>query len=152
MNTANYTYTGNSIKPAVTSDLVLNKDYTVAYKNNINVGTATVSISGKGNYSGTVTKSFKIVAKSLNSTEFSLSGTSYIFTSKAITPSVKSSLKLNTDYTVNYKNNVNVGTATPTDINKVEALIQSEQAVKQRIAKFKQKNDDKKDNKKWLNK
>ncbi len=148
MNTANYTYTGNSIKPAVTSDLVLNKDYTVAYKNNINVGTATVSISGKGNYSGTVTKSFKIVAKSLNSTEFSLSGTSYIFTSKAITPSVKSSLKLNTDYTVNYKNNVNVGTATPTDINKVEALIQSEQAVKQRIAKFKQKNDDKKDNKK----
>ena len=148
MNTANYTYTGNSIKPAVTSDLVLNKDYTVAYKNNINVGTAIVSISGKGNYSGTVTKSFKIVAKSLNSTEFSLSGTSYIFTSKAITPSVKSSLKLNTDYTVNYKNNVNVGTATPTDINKVEALIQSEQAVKQRIAKFKQKNDDKKDNKK----
>ena len=35
-------------------------DYTVSYKNNTNVGTATVTITGKGNYTGTVKKTFKI--------------------------------------------------------------------------------------------
>ena len=36
------------------------KDYTVTYKNNTKVGTATVVIKGIGNYKGTITKSFKI--------------------------------------------------------------------------------------------
>ena len=39
------------------------KDYTVSYKSNKNVGTATVVITGKGNYTGTVTKTFKINPK-----------------------------------------------------------------------------------------
>ena len=34
--------------------------YTVAYSNNINIGTATVTITGKGNYAGTITKNFTI--------------------------------------------------------------------------------------------
>ena len=38
-------------------------DYTILYKNNKNVGTATVVITGKGNYTGTVTKKFKINPK-----------------------------------------------------------------------------------------
>ena len=42
-------------------ELVEGKDYTVSYANNINVGTATVTITGKGNYTGTITKTFKIV-------------------------------------------------------------------------------------------
>lgn len=35
-------------------------DYTVTYKNNINAGKAAVTIKGKGNYTGTLTKTFKI--------------------------------------------------------------------------------------------
>ena len=64
-NIADQTYTGSAIKPSITVKdssytLVNNKDYTVSYANNINSGTATVTITGKGNYSGTKTISFKI--------------------------------------------------------------------------------------------
>ena len=38
-------------------------DYTVSYKNNKKVGTATITVTGKGNYTGTVTKTFKINPK-----------------------------------------------------------------------------------------
>ena len=36
------------------------KDYTVSYTNNINAGTATVTINGKGGYIGSITKTFQI--------------------------------------------------------------------------------------------
>ena len=60
-----YKYSGKARKPAVTvtyNDEVLVKgiDYTVKYSDNINPGTATVTIKGKGGYSGTVKKTFKI--------------------------------------------------------------------------------------------
>lgn len=38
-------------------------DYTISYKNNVNIGKATVIVKGKGNYTGTIEKSFKIVPK-----------------------------------------------------------------------------------------
>lgn len=62
----NQTYTGKALKPAVTvklngKTLKSGTDYTVAYKNNTKVGTATVTITGKGNYTGMLTKTFKIV-------------------------------------------------------------------------------------------
>jgi hypothetical protein len=62
-------YTGKAIKPAVTvkdfnGDKKVNaKNYTVTYKNNTKVGTATVTITFKGDYAGTVKKTFKIVPK-----------------------------------------------------------------------------------------
>ena len=64
----NKTYTGKAIKqsPVVTcggKTLKLNTDYTVTYKNNKNVGTATVTVKGKGNYSGTLSKTFKVLPK-----------------------------------------------------------------------------------------
>ena len=40
--------------------LVNGKDFTLSYKNNINAGTATVTITGKGNYTGTISKKFGI--------------------------------------------------------------------------------------------
>ena len=63
-----YAYTGKAIKPAPVVKLggkTLKKgvDYTVSYKNNTKVGKATVTIKGKGNYTGTVTKTFKINPK-----------------------------------------------------------------------------------------
>lgn len=62
------TYTGKAIKPAVTvkdgtKKLVKGKDYTVTYANNKKVGTATITITGKGNYTGTKTITFRIVSK-----------------------------------------------------------------------------------------
>lgn len=51
-------YTGNQIKPNIVitdkngSRLVKDTDYTLTYKNNVNVGTATVTVTGAGNYAG----------------------------------------------------------------------------------------------------
>ena len=60
-----YVYTGSAFKPAVTvknGKTTLKKDthYTVSYKNNKNVGKATVTITGKGAYNNKVTKYFYI--------------------------------------------------------------------------------------------
>lgn len=41
-------------------ELVEGKDYTVVYSNNMNAGTASVTLKGKGGYSGSITKKFKI--------------------------------------------------------------------------------------------
>lgn len=59
------TYTGKALTPALSitygsKTLKLNKDYTLAYKNNINPGKATVTITGMGTYTDTLSKSFKI--------------------------------------------------------------------------------------------
>ena len=61
-------YTGKAKKPSLTitykgSNLKVNEDYTVNYKNNTKIGTATVKIKGKGNYTGEVSKTFKITVK-----------------------------------------------------------------------------------------
>ena len=62
------TYTGKVIKPKVTvkyKNIKLSKgiDYTVSYKNNKKIGIATITIKGKGYYSGTITKKFRIIPK-----------------------------------------------------------------------------------------
>jgi hypothetical protein len=66
-----YTYDGSAKKPAVTitngtTTLKADTDYTVSYKNNKNAGTATVTITGKGSYTGTVSKTFTITKASQN--------------------------------------------------------------------------------------
>ncbi len=63
-----YTYTGKSIKPAVTvkdanGSTISSANYTVSYKNNKYPGKASVTITFKGNYSGTVTETFTIKPK-----------------------------------------------------------------------------------------
>lgn len=60
------TYTGKEIKPAVsvtngTVTLKEGTDYTVSYKNNVNVGTAKAIITFRGNYTGVLEKTFKII-------------------------------------------------------------------------------------------
>ena len=60
-----YTYDGKSKTPEVVvkdgiKKLTLDKDYTIEYKDNINAGTGKVVITGKGNYSGSTTKTFTI--------------------------------------------------------------------------------------------
>ncbi len=119
---ATQVYSGKALTPSPTvklkgKTLVKGTDYTLSYKNNTNVGTATITITGIGNYTGTKTVTFKI-AKSLSSATVS-SVSSKTYTGAAIkpTPTVKvgsTTLKNGTDYTLSYKNNKSVGTATIT--------------------------------------
>ncbi|MBQ6663884.1 MAG: cell wall-binding repeat-containing protein, partial [Firmicutes bacterium] len=122
----NQVYNGTARKPAVvkvgTKTLTEGTDYTATYQNNQNVGTATVTITGKGNYTGTVTKTFAITQASLKNAMVSgLAARTYNGTAQKPAPTVKVNLdgktltlKSSTDYTVTYKNNTNVGTATVT--------------------------------------
>ena len=64
-NIPSVTYNTRAHTPDVTvmfngSTLEAGKDYDVAYTNNINAGTATVTVTGKGNFTGTASKNFAI--------------------------------------------------------------------------------------------
>lgn len=117
-------YNGKKAEPAVTvtcngRTLVKDVDYTVSYYNNDKIGTATVFIYGKGNYTGSITKTFRIVGKDLSSLSATLSQTTYNYTGLEHKPTVTiydgyKKLVSGTDYTVAYKDNKNCGTATVT--------------------------------------
>ena len=113
------TYTGSPIVPELTvkdgkTALYKDADYTVKYKNNLNAGTATVTVTGKGNYSDSVSKTFTIEPKSITPV-VTVSG-DYTYTGSAITPAytveiTKGGLKLGDDqYTVEFSDNTNAGT------------------------------------------
>ena len=120
-NVSNQTYSGNEIKPTPSviingKTLVKDTDYTLSYKNNINTGTATVTITGKGNYSGTNSQTFTINPLSITNATFS-SISNQVYLGSEIKPEPKITfnnkvLVKNTDYTLSYKNNINVGKAT----------------------------------------
>lgn len=64
------TYTGDYIQPKVVvtyggKTLTQTKDYNVSYAENLNVGQASVTVSGAGSYYGAVTKNFTITQKDL---------------------------------------------------------------------------------------
>lgn len=118
-----YTYTGSAIKPKVSvkkgdTVLMLNKDYAVRYVNNVNAGTASVIIAGRGNYTGKVTKTFTITeaAGDISKCDIIIPKSSYIYTGKAVKPKVtvkngNEVLTINTDYAIRYADNINIGTA-----------------------------------------
>lgn len=65
LSNSNYIYDGSAKVPSITvkyDDKTLTKDtdYTVSYANNTNAGVATVTVTGKGNYTGTIIKKFII--------------------------------------------------------------------------------------------
>lgn len=113
-------YAGKAIIPSLTVKFgsnVLKKgtDYTVSGRNNKEVGTAGLTITGIGKYSGSRSISFKIVKKSVSKLSFS-QPEDQTYSGKAKTPAltVRNStvkLKKNTDYTLTYSRNKNVGTA-----------------------------------------
>lgn len=98
---SSYVYTGKNIKPAVTvkigsAILTKNTDYTVTYKNNKKVGTASVVVAGKGNYKGRVKKTFTIVPK-----KTSISG-KITAKKKAFTVKWKKQTESTTGYQIQY--------------------------------------------------
>lgn len=61
---SSYEYTGKAIEPSVTiPGLIAGTDYQVSFSNNVKPGTATITISGAGNYSGSISRTFKITPK-----------------------------------------------------------------------------------------
>ena len=115
-----YVYDGTYKKPAATVTLdgkVLQagKDYTISYRNNLNVGAATVIATGMGDYTGYTSKNFTITKRAMAGGTVSIAS-SVSFTGSNITPSITvkaagRTLTSGTDYTVSYSNNKNVGTA-----------------------------------------
>ncbi|MDO4356922.1 MAG: hypothetical protein Q4E13_10480, partial [Clostridia bacterium] len=96
------------------------KDYTVSYANNLNVGTATVTITGIGNYTGNITKEFEIAAKDTASEGLTVDDIEIqTYTGEEIKPelTVRDGDKVlveGEDYVVTYEDNRNAGTATVT--------------------------------------
>ena len=120
LSTSTYAYDGKAKKPGVMvklngKTLKNGTDYTVSYSNNTKVGTAKVTITGKGNYTGSVSKTYSIKNNFKKATISGISNKSY--TGKNITQSITvkyngKTLKKGTDYTVSYSSNKNIGTAT----------------------------------------
>ena len=122
---ATQTYTGSAIEPTVVvtdgeTTLTLGTDYTVSYSSNTNAGVAYAIVRFKGNYSGTVSKTFTINPKTLGLEDITISEiAAQTYTGAAIEPTftVKygvTTLTLGTDYTVSYSDNTNVGKAKAT--------------------------------------
>ena len=120
LSTSTYAYDGKAKTPSVTvkvggKTLKNDTDYTVSYSNNTKVGTAKVTITGKGNYTGSVSKTYSIKNDFKKATVSGIS--TKAFTGKNITQSITvkyngKTLKKGTDYTVSYSNNKSIGTAT----------------------------------------
>lgn len=105
------------------------KDYRVKdYVNNENVGTASATVKGIGNYTGERTMTFEISAKNIYDLPYTpnLSDKTYTYTGKTLTPKVeftftvtgkqnavlgKRILTEGTDYTISYVDNKKVGVA-----------------------------------------
>ena len=114
-------YTGGEICPVPTLSwngftLVYGEDYEVQWFDNVNSGLGTAVIYGLGNFKGTVTARFKIFGKDISCAEIAEIADS-AYTGEEIRPEVSVTLdgkplKENTDYTVEYLNNTEAGTAT----------------------------------------
>lgn len=105
------------------NQLTENIDYTLTYKDNVNAGTATVTATGMGEYTGNISRQFEIQPVDINSDiitkDFSNIKESYEYIIMEIMTPIK--LKINNvllavgiDYTVDYQNNLYPGTATVT--------------------------------------
>ena len=125
LSTTSYTYDGKVKTPTVSvkdsaGKTISSSSYTVTpASGRKNVGTYTVKVTMKGNYSGTKTLSFKINPISISKCKISLSATSYTYDGKVKTPTVTvknasgTKLTKNTHYTVTYASGrKNAGTYT----------------------------------------
>lgn len=79
---ADQSYTGSNIKPAVyvydgKKLLTEKKDYTVAYKNNKNPGTAQIVVTGKGNYTDKRTAEFAILRRNISDPDIVVGNMAY---------------------------------------------------------------------------
>lgn len=120
--TPEYEYNGKSHEPEIESsesapELEQGSDYEVTYENNINAGTATIKITGKDIFCGTVERSFKITPdeNGMHVCYFAENNETYLettFKGKKVEPEVViDGLVRGKDYTVTYVNNEKPGEA-----------------------------------------
>ncbi|MCL2317034.1 MAG: DUF11 domain-containing protein, partial [Actinomycetia bacterium] len=115
-------YTGMPLTPPVTVtlggvSLVEGTDFTVAFSNNTNAGTASVTVTGIGAYAGTASGSFTIGPRVITFTIDPINDQAW--TGSPVTPTIvvhdgTKLLVAGTDYTVSYETNTDAGTATVT--------------------------------------
>ena len=115
-----YAYEGKAIKGNETVKdgkevLDSGKDYKASYQNNKNLGKATITIKGIGNYKGAKKVSYTIVKRSVRSVTCHYKKTRS-YTGRWVKPNVtlkvgKVKLKKNRDYTLVYRNNLQIGKA-----------------------------------------
>ena len=123
-----YMYTGSVQKPVVTVEeengtiLNVGKDYSVAYTDNINAGTATVTVTGKGKYGGTVQFPFVIRPKEIERESLKIGISAQTYTGVELKPSVtlqygRKKLRAGTDYRLGeYTNNKDVSYSASQDV------------------------------------
>ncbi len=113
-------YTGAPITKEISGsyngmELIEGTDYTVSYENNVDYGnrTASITIEGIGNYSGTRTHYFSITRHTLSADDFTVDTSTKTYTGSAITKQISptGSLVEDRDYFVSYESNTEVGTA-----------------------------------------
>ncbi|MBR1629713.1 MAG: BspA family leucine-rich repeat surface protein, partial [Lachnospiraceae bacterium] len=116
-----YKYDGKAKKPVVKvkvggKTLTANVHYTVSYANNVNAGTATATVTGKGNYDSSKSVKYTIQGKSFSKATITLSTKSYVYNGKAKKPKVsvkfgRTKLSEKKHYSVAYSQNTDAGKA-----------------------------------------
>ena len=117
-------YSGSAYEPTPTVKyknytLQQGVDYEVSYSGNVDAGTATVMVTGKGNFEGTNSATFEISPADLGSATVSVPAGTRVYNGSAYEPVPTVSLGGKTlqqgvDYEVSYSGNVDAGTATVT--------------------------------------
>lgn len=112
-------YTGDELEPLVkvsagNKELVLGEDFTTTWHDNVNVGTASVTINGIGSYTGTNEGTFTIAPADMAAAEIQAGKTTY--TGKAAHPTVQVQVNGRTllqgaDFELEYTDAVDAGTA-----------------------------------------
>ena len=117
------TANGSACRPSpvvkLNGKIVSSDNYDVSYRNNTAPGTATVTVTGKKNYRGSASGTFKITEATLDLSKATAKVSDQTYSGKALTPNVQvtlngKTLRQGTDFSVSYKNNVEPGTATAT--------------------------------------
>jgi hypothetical protein len=125
------TFTGLAITPEPSvadslQTLAKGTDFAYSYQNNINIGTAVITVTGIGNYTGTNSTTFAIHAKNIASGGIAIASIAdFVYSGSANTPSpavintissatLAKGTETSGDYWLTYANNINAGTATLT--------------------------------------
>ena len=118
----NKTYTGGEIKQNITvsnGNVVLKNgtDYNVSYQNNVNAGTASMTVTGKGYYVGTQTFTFNIGKRNISNLSMSLAYSQCKYDGTAKRPGITlknggTALRAGWDYDCTYSSNIYPGKAT----------------------------------------
>ena len=124
LSSTSFVFNGCSRKPTVTvklgnKKLLQSGDYKLSYSNTVNAGTVKITITGIGNFTGSVTKTYTIKKASMSKATIVVARSAYYYTGNYNCPAVSVklgniTLKNGTQYKVRYQNNKAIGQATVT--------------------------------------